>query len=79
LNTKAHYKAARDPRLNDKTLKNELRDTVKPKIIDSIQQEAFDWVLTQPLDRYEALPKDSGQFALFSVILIVERKVSTSA
>lgn len=52
-------KATRDPRLNDKKIKGPDRELIKEGIKDTIQQEVFDWVLTQPPDRYGRLPQNS--------------------
>ncbi|KZT28379.1 hypothetical protein NEOLEDRAFT_1161183 [Neolentinus lepideus HHB14362 ss-1] len=49
-----------DPRLNKKTLKGDARKAVKADIVQSIQHEVFDWLLTQPAERYDALPIDSS-------------------
>jgi hypothetical protein len=49
----------RDPRLNDKKLKGQDREAIKEGIKDAIQREVFEWVLTQPPDRYNNLPQNS--------------------
>ncbi|EPQ52923.1 hypothetical protein GLOTRDRAFT_46299 [Gloeophyllum trabeum ATCC 11539] len=51
--------ATRDLRLKDKSLKGEARKLVKNEIICKVQEEVFDWLLSQPSERYSVLPLDS--------------------
>ena len=54
--------ATRDPRLNDKSVKDQARVDIKNGILDEIQPEVFAWLLTQPPERYQLLPIDSREF-----------------
>lgn len=52
-------KMTRDPCLNDKKIKGPAWESIKDGIKDVIQQEVFEWVLTQPQERYDCLPQNS--------------------
>jgi hypothetical protein len=51
--------ATRDPRLNNKKIKGPDRESIKESIKDAVQKEVFEWVLTQPWERYDRLPQNS--------------------
>jgi hypothetical protein len=51
--------ATRDPRLNDRKFKGREREAIINGLKDKIQQELFDWVVTQPPDCYAKLAATS--------------------
>ncbi|EPQ53882.1 hypothetical protein GLOTRDRAFT_106509 [Gloeophyllum trabeum ATCC 11539] len=48
-----------DARLKDKSLKGDARKLVRNEIICIIQGDVFEWLLSQPPERYNVLPIDS--------------------
>jgi hypothetical protein len=59
--------STRDPRLNDKKIKGPSRELIKESIKDTIQDEVFQWVLTQPRERYERLSPDSRKWLTYEL------------
>ncbi|KDR77189.1 hypothetical protein GALMADRAFT_267364 [Galerina marginata CBS 339.88] len=51
--------ATRDPRLNDPKIKGPPRELIKTEIKIEVQRELFQWVITQPADRYARLDENS--------------------
>ncbi|KAK7040964.1 hypothetical protein R3P38DRAFT_3452826 [Favolaschia claudopus] len=49
-----------DPRLKDKKIKGDARKAIKIRIKDHIQWQLYSWVLLQPADRVEKLPRNSA-------------------
>lgn len=55
-------KSTCDPRLHQRLPKGE-RPRIVSEIKSDIQTELFQWVISQPAERYDALPVNSGKFS----------------
>jgi hypothetical protein len=62
----------RDQRLSDRRTKGAERDRIKLDIKKTIQNQLFEWVLTQPSERYERLPiDDAGAYAQIDYTILL--------
>ncbi|KAJ7832377.1 hypothetical protein B0H13DRAFT_2240461 [Mycena leptocephala] len=55
-------RGTRDPQLNDPKIKGEEREVIKQKILTTIQEELFTWVIMQPPERYEKLDQKTNKY-----------------
>ena len=49
----------RDPRLNDRTYSTEQKKEIRDSLKSQIQVETYDWLLTQPREKWDKLPEGS--------------------
>ncbi len=66
-------RTTRDPRLNDSKFKGPPRQAFVAEIKKRIEDELFQWLITQPSHTYDSLPSHSRKslaFMLFLVTLI---------
>lgn len=49
----------RDPRLNGRTCSTEEKQEIRESLDSQIQEEMFNWLLTQPREKWDKLPEQS--------------------
>ena len=62
-NDRIKNEATRDPRLNNRRIKGPEHEAIINGLKDKIQQELFDWVITQPPNHYAKLAPTSRLFS----------------
>ena len=54
--------ATRDPRLNGRLCSTEQKKLIRDSLKSEIQEETYSWLLTQPKEKWDELPVQSGAF-----------------
>jgi len=49
----------RDPRLNDRSCSTEQKKGIRDSLKSQIQQETYEWLITQPSKKWDELPRES--------------------